>query len=60
MWSKLNPHFYRTLPFWLGVLCILAELVIWRFDSQSARLLGVGTGFFLILLSFDHEPKDNP
>lgn len=51
MKQKFNPRFYQTLVFWLGVLCIGVESVIWHFDSVATRSLGVGTGVFLVLMS---------
>ncbi|WP_143462186.1 hypothetical protein [Levilactobacillus enshiensis] len=57
MWSKFNPKFYRTILFWLGVLSIVAEIYIWHFDSFSARMLGLGTGLFLIVMSFVSKPQ---
>lgn len=54
---RFNRQFYRTVTFWLGVLCLLAELGIWRFDNTSSRALGVGTGAFLILISLGWDTK---
>ncbi|KRL93729.1 hypothetical protein ACUIJQ_11650 [Levilactobacillus hammesii] len=57
MHFKFNRQFYRTLSFWLGVLCLLAELSIWSFDNGASRALGVGTGAFLILISLGWDTK---
>ncbi|MFD1548579.1 hypothetical protein [Levilactobacillus fuyuanensis] len=59
MWFHFNRQFYRTVSFWLGILCVLAEISIWHFDTATTRSVGFGTGAFLILVSLGWDTKEH-
>ncbi|WP_203637724.1 hypothetical protein [Levilactobacillus wangkuiensis] len=59
MKTQFNRHFYRTLVFWLGLICLGIELYLWPVDDSFLRMVGLGTGGFLVVLSFWREVEED-
>lgn len=57
MFFKFNRYFYRTVAFWLGILCGIVELGLWSADGVALRALGLGTSDFLILIGLGWDTK---